>query len=80
MRTTIHLNDQLFRQIKQWAAESHKTLTAIIEDALREVLVRRKMAVRKKGAALPVFKGQGLQPAVDLDHTANLLDIMENRH
>jgi hypothetical protein len=29
-----------------------------------------------KAIALPTFAGQGLQPGVDLDDTASLLDLM----
>ena len=30
-----------------------------------------------KPVALPVFKGKGLQPGVDLDDAASLLDLMQ---
>ena len=37
MRTTIRLDDRLLAEAKQYAAESGRTLTGLIEDALREV-------------------------------------------
>jgi hypothetical protein len=40
MRTTIRLDDDLLLEIKQLAARSGKTLTSVIEDALREMLAR----------------------------------------
>lgn len=79
MRTTLRLNDGLFRQVKRLAAETHRTLTAVFEDALREMLARRQKSARSAPLDLPVFHGKGLQPGVDLDHGAGLLDLMEGR-
>jgi hypothetical protein len=41
MRTTIHLPDELIARAKQKAAERRSTLTAVIEEALREALARK---------------------------------------
>ncbi len=79
MRTTIRLDGHLMKQLKRLAAESHRTLTAVIEDAVREVIARSKKKSVKKHVDLPTFSGQGLQAGVDLDHTSGLLDIMEGR-
>jgi len=35
MRTTITLNDKLFRALKLRAAESNETISAIVQDALK---------------------------------------------
>jgi hypothetical protein len=77
MRTTIRLDDQLLRDAKREAVVSGRTLTQVIEDALREVLARRKAPAPRKRLKLRVFDGGGLQPGVDLDDSAALLDIME---
>lgn len=79
MRTTIRLDANLMRQLKRLAAESHGTLTTIIEDAVREMLARRQAKVSRKPVNLPTFMGQGLQPGVDLDDSAILLDHIESR-
>jgi hypothetical protein len=42
-----------------------------------ESLVRRPASRAPKPAALPVFEGGQLQPGVDLDDSAGLLDLME---
>ncbi len=77
MRTTIRLDDQLLAQAKQLAAEKGRTLTSVIEDALREMLSRRK-AVRKSDPVRLISGGVGgLRPGVNLDNTAELLDLME---
>jgi len=77
MRTTVRLDDELLAQAKQLALETGRTLTAVIEDALREVLARRHTTSKRPRVQLPTFGGQGLQPGVDLDRSASLLDLME---
>ena len=76
MRTTVRLDDDLLRKTRALAAETGRTLTAVIEDALREALARQRARRTRPRVALPTFKGQGLQPGVDLDDSAGLLDIM----
>ena len=79
MRTTIRLDDVLLRDAKAHAARTGRTLTAVIEDALRESLARRK-ANQKTRVELPVFRPRsrsGLQPGVDFSDSAALLDLME---
>ncbi len=79
MRTTVRMNDALLRDAKRVAAEDGLTLTAVLENAVREMLERRRTLGRDKRMPLPTFKGRGLQPGVDLDDTAALLDHMEHR-
>jgi hypothetical protein len=76
-RTTVRLDDQLFREAKKAAAESGQSLTRLIEDALRELLTRRPSRGRRRRVRLPTFQGNGLFPGVDLDNSASLLDRME---
>lgn len=78
MRTTIRLDDDLLRRAKRAAVERGTTLTALIEDALRRVLVA-EVQPRHAAVSLPTFRGDGLQPGADLDDTASLLDLMEER-
>jgi hypothetical protein len=75
MRTTIHLDDQLLAQLKRIAAENGRTLTSLIQDAVRESLARRREAPRRH-VKIPVFHGTGLLPGVDLHDSATLLDWM----
>lgn len=76
-RTTIHLPERLLAEVKKAAAESGRTMTAVIEDALRERLSRRKQP--RAAVRLPVFrpKRPGVQPGVDIDDSAALLDLMD---
>jgi hypothetical protein len=79
MRTTIRLDDQLLTEAKRLALESGRTLTAVIEDAVREVVARRKKTPKTKKTRLITDGGRGLRPGVCLDNNAALLDIMEGR-
>ncbi len=77
MRTTIRLNDQLLTEVKQLANDTGKTMTAIIEDALRQMIAQRNQSVPKAPVKLITVSGNGLQAGVDLDDSATLLDLME---
>ena len=77
MKTTIRLDEDLHREAKELAARTGLTLTAVIENALREMLARRTLAAERPPVRLPTFAGKGLQPGVDLDDSAALLDLMD---
>lgn len=78
MRTTIRLDDALLVEAKAAAAARGTTLTALVEDALRESLARRRNAHDRPLVELPTFRGEGgLRPGVDLDDSAALLELME---
>lgn len=77
MRTTVRLDDNLLAAAKRYAAEREKTLTAVVEQALRELLAQNRERRRKLRTPLPTFKGRGLQPGVRLSDSAALLDLME---
>jgi len=77
MRTTIHIPDDLLAEVKKLSAESHTTVTSLIEDALRERISRRRQRSRAKPLRLTTYGKGGLQPGVDLDDSAALLDLME---
>lgn len=77
MRTTLNLDDALIAAAKRLALETGRTLTAVIEDALRAALGRRSPESGGRVTRLCTFRGGGLQPGVDLDDSAALLDVME---
>lgn len=78
MRTTIRIDDQLLREAKEFAARSGRSLTSIIEDALRETLSRQRDSGQREPVRLVTVGGKGLLPGVDLDDSAALLDLMES--
>lgn len=78
MRTTVRLDERLLREAKAVAAQERRTLTAVIDDALRQFLARRSAPRGKRPPVkLITFRGDGLQPGVDIDDTAALIDLME---
>lgn len=80
MRTTLRLPDDLLKEAKKRAAERGTTLTALVEEALREALSRTEEGDgRAEPVSLTTVGGTGVQPGVDLDDAAGLLDLMESR-
>jgi hypothetical protein len=77
MRTTVRLDEQLLSAAKEHASKTGRTLTALLEDALRAFLALETRPRSRRRTKLPTFSGGGLQPGVDLDNAADLLDLME---
>ncbi|MDX1519993.1 MAG: type II toxin-antitoxin system VapB family antitoxin [Anaerolineae bacterium] len=77
MRTTIRINDQLLVEVKQLAAQTGQTLTAIIEESLRQMLARQKQLTERPPIQLITVSGNGPLPGIDLDDSATLLDLMD---
>lgn len=76
MRTTVNLDDDLFREAKQAAARSGRTLGALIEDALRVTLLRTEEHGHEPVLLLTV-PGR-VRPGVDLSDNAALLELMDS--
>ncbi len=76
MRTTVRLDPHLLTAAKKHAAESGITLTAVLEQALREALARRDTKQVARPLRLKTCKGSGLRAGVDLDDSAALLELM----
>lgn len=77
MRTTLNLDDDLMRSIKQHAASTGRTLTSLVEESLRELLVRVESSERCYTLDWVTVEG-GVQPGVDLTDRDALLDRMED--
>ena len=76
MRTTVRLPPGLMTQVKKLARQSDRTMTQVIEDALR-VAVASGRPAGPRTVTLVTTTGDGLQPGVDLDDTSALLDRMD---
>jgi hypothetical protein len=78
MRTTVRLPDPLMLQVKKEAQRRGKTVTALIEQGLRLVLVQPDKPAPRKWVSLPVSSATGgLLPGVDLNNSAALWDILD---
>jgi hypothetical protein len=77
MRTTVRLDPDLLREAKKLAATTGRTLTAVIEEALRMVVAPRRQRRPRHRPKLTVVDGQGVRAGIDLDDSAALLDVMD---
>lgn len=75
MRTTIVIDDELFRALKRRAAEEGRTLSEVTAETLRRGLLRRDADRRPRRVRLPSFS-MG-QPAVDLADRNQLFDVLD---
>ena len=78
MRTTIDMNDELFRWIKRRAADEGITMRELIERAVRMLLNNRKPEPEKYALQWRTERGK-LQPGVRLDDRDALFDLMDGR-
>jgi len=77
MRTTLTIDDELLRLAKERAARAGKTVSQVVEDAIRQSLTPvRDRARTPITLVVDSGDGLGLGPGVDLDDSAALLDLM----
>ena len=74
-RTTLRIDDELYRQVKAEAARRGRTVSDVIEDAVRDAVRPRERP--EPLPALPVYGGSGVQPGIDLTDLASVLEAME---
>lgn len=78
MRTTLDLNSGLLRAAKRRAAETGRTLTSILEEALRCYLEPPRRPGRRYHY-VPLTKCGRLVPGVDLADRDAVYERMEDR-
>lgn len=76
MRTTIRIDDDLYREVKTRAAQSGRTVAAVLEDAVRLGLSPAKQRTGRRYAVRATGKG-GLRRGVDLSSNASVVDAMD---
>jgi len=76
VRTTLQLDDELVRAAKVVAARTGRTLSQVIEDALRQTLIPRQRYPRQ-APPLPTSPGKP-RAGVDLDDNVGLRDLMDD--
>ena len=75
MRTTLDINDELFRRAKRRAADEGEPFRAIVENALRFYLTKKPQA-RPYRLRWHTESGT-MQPGVRLDDRDALFDLMD---
>ena len=76
MRTTLNLDDHLIRSAKARAAQQGRTLTSLVEEALR-VLLRASPTAADDYDWEPFVRGGGTVGHVDFADRDALFDLME---
>jgi hypothetical protein len=80
MRTTITIDDQLFRVFKVRAAELGTTFSSEVESALRRDLDRQRAERTDAEPFVLITAGEGsggLLPGVDINSNAALQDLLD---
>ena len=77
MRTTLTIDADVLSAFKRLAADTHQTLSGVIEDALREQLARRRSLADVSSADLPVVRGGALMPGVDLSSNEAMQRLLD---
>src|SRR6188768_677689 len=78
VRTTIKLDDELFRAYKKRAAARGTTFAQEVEDALRADLQSRRAAADEEPFKVFVFEGDGSRALVDIDDNQALQTLMDD--
>ena len=76
MRTTIRIDDELYRQVKAMAARSGRTVAAVLEDAVRRGLSPSESRPAGRYVVRPMGRG-GLRPGVDLSSNAAVAEALD---
>jgi len=74
MRTTITLDDGLVRDVRRRAAKLGISVSALIQRTLRDALTRSAPRQAPHPFRLVTVGGGGLQPGVDLERAAKLVE------
>ena len=75
-RTTVRLPEELLRRAKRKAAKEGRTVTSLIEEGLRRVVVENRAAepVKRKMPRVSEATG-GLLPGIDLTRSSVLQEL-----
>ena len=75
MRTTIRIDDEVYRRVKQTADRSGRTIGQVIEDAIQVAF--RPKGIEEPISDLPVFGGSGVMPGIDLASNRSIAEAMD---
>lgn len=77
MRTTIRIDDALYREVKRRAAVSGRNVAAVLEDAVRVGL--RPAQTDREPYTVPTWGRGGLRPGIDLSDNATLYEALDDQ-
>lgn len=76
MRTTIDIDERVFRAFKKRAAQRGTTFAGEIEEALQADLLARKSTQKAEPFELPLFVGEG-GALIDLNSNEAIQDLID---
>ena len=76
MRTTLNLDDALMRNLKRRAAETGRTLTSLVEEAIGSLLEGETEPAPDYRLRWVIVEG-GARPGIDLSDRDALMDLMD---
>jgi hypothetical protein len=79
MRTTLTIHDPLLKRAKEVSLQRHVSLGELVEEGLRVTLGAQPKTGRGAIRPLKTYRGDGIQPGVDLTNSSALLEAMEGR-
>ncbi|RIK13921.1 MAG: DUF2191 domain-containing protein [Acidobacteria bacterium] len=77
MRTTVRLPQDLYDEVRETALRERRTVTSLIEEALRGALASRRSPATDRPVAIRTVRTGPLRPGVDLARGDELLDLMD---
>jgi len=76
VRTTLDLDDRLYTQVKVLAAENNRTVTSVVEDALRRLLLEHSQI--REPVELPQSKESGwVRDGIDINDASAVRDFLD---
>lgn len=75
MKTTLNIDDTIMARLKQEAARQNRTMSELVETALRQLLRQRS----KSSPLPPLPSFEGGAAAVDVNDRDALYQVMEGR-
>ncbi len=77
MKTTLHIDDRVAAAAKRYAQAEGTTLTAVVNNALKQFLMPKARAAKEHHELRLKTRATGPQPGVDLEDRASLYDMMD---
>lgn len=77
MRTTVTLPDPIYDDVRVRAAQSGRSVSSVIEEALRVYLLAAAAPAPVAAPPLPTMRSGGTRPGIDLDDMSAVREILD---
>ncbi len=78
MRTTVSIDDDLLRQAKRAAIDSDRSLSEVVSEALREMLLRRKHKPNERIQITTAGHNSRVVPGLDFSDNTSVRAAMDD--